>query len=101
MSILNVMRQAGSFVIRHRFATQDLSLVALASAVVAYVLYEFDVFVTGNDPLRNVLEFDELPLLGAVLCVGLLIFSWRRSREQNRETKRRIVAEQNARSLAM
>src|SRR5262249_8856652 len=58
-------------------------------------------FVVGGSPNGNVIEADELPLLGAVLSIGMLIFSWRRWREQKREAQKRLIAEQDARRLAM
>jgi diguanylate cyclase (GGDEF)-like protein len=93
--------RARSFVIRNRASLQDFSLVAVAVAVATYVFYDIDVFVTGQDPIRHSIELDELPLIGAVLSVGMLIFAWRRSSEQKRETQKRIAAEQHARNLAM
>src|SRR6202000_2774912 len=93
--------RARSFVIRNRVPLQDFFLVAVAVAVATYVLYDIDVFVTGQDPIRYAIELDELPLIGAVLSVGMLIFGWPRSSEQKRETQKRIAAEQHARNLAM
>lgn len=89
------------FVIRNRVALQDFLLIAASGLVAAYVMYDIDVFTTGHDPIRNSIEFDELPLIGAVLSIGMLLFAWRRSNEQKRETRKRIVAEQHARELAM
>jgi diguanylate cyclase (GGDEF)-like protein len=89
------------FVIRHRFIIQDLTLLAAMIAVAALVLYQVDVFASGPTPAGNTIEADEVPILAAILCVGLLMFAWRRSREQKRETQRRVAAEQSARELAM
>jgi diguanylate cyclase (GGDEF)-like protein len=89
------------FVRRNRVSIQDLLFGAAAVAVTAYVLYDVDVFVTGPEPVRQSIELDELPIIGAVLSVVMLIFAWRRFKEQKRETRRRIAAEQHARALAM
>lgn len=90
-----------SFMIRHRAPLGDLSLLALATSVGAYVLYTVDVFVRGHDVIRSSIEFDELPILGALLCLGMLAFSWRRSVERRRESGLRANAEREARQLAL
>ena len=82
MSFHATFNRARSFVIRHRVSIQDITLVILATLVVAYLAYDIDVFETGYDPIRNTIEVDELPLIGAVLSLGMLFFSWRRAREQ-------------------
>lgn len=89
------------FVIRHRVSLQDLFLIAVTMAVAAFVLFQVNVFADGPTPAGNEIEPDEMPILGALLCVGMLIFSWRRSMEQRRETRKRVAAEQHARELAM
>src|SRR5262249_29582880 len=67
---------------------------------VAYVLYDFDIFVSnGRHPVVGI-EADELPIIGGVLCIGLLLFSWRRSMEHRTEIRKRISAEQRSRELA-
>ena len=100
MSFHATFNRARSFVIRHRVSIQDITLVILATLVAAYLAYDIDVFETGYDPIRNTIEVDELPLIGAALSFGMLIFSWRRAREQKHETRKRISAEQHARTLA-
>jgi diguanylate cyclase (GGDEF)-like protein len=89
------------FAIRHRVAFQDLFLVAAALAVTVYVIYDVDVFATQPYPVLQAIELDEIPIIGAVLSVAMLIFAWRRSREQKRETRARVTAERHARELAM
>ncbi len=90
-----------NFVVRHRVSLQDLFLAAVAVAVTAMVLYQVDVFSTGGRPVDQAIELDEMPILAAVLCVAMLLYSWRRWTEQKRETRRRIEAEKHARELAM
>ncbi len=101
MSTTNRGLRLKRFLVRNRVKIQDLALLAGALLVTTYVLLEVDVFVTNGLPLRGVIEPDEMPIIGAVLCLGLLIFAWRRSNEQRRETARRIAAEQRSRELAL
>lgn len=101
MTFQSTLRRFWSFVIRNRIPIQDLLLVAFTAAVTAYALYDIDVYLAGSTTVEYAIEPDELPLIGAVLCIGMLIFSWRRISEQKRESRRRLVAEQHARELAM
>jgi diguanylate cyclase (GGDEF)-like protein len=100
MRLFAFLRNVRSLVIRHRVSIQDLTFLAAAVAVAAYALYEIDLFA-GPVPVEKSIEPDELPLIGVVLSVGLLIFAWRRFAEQKRETRKRIAAEEQARELAM
>jgi len=93
------MNRVRRFIIRNRAKLQDAFLVAAAVAVAIYVVYETDFLFVTSRPKS--IQPEELPLIGMVLSVGLLIFAWRRSREQKRETRMRIAAEQHARELAM
>lgn len=88
--------------IRHRFAIQDLSVVIAIVLVAAFLAFEFDIYANeeGVSRKQETIELDEALTLGAILTVGLLIFSIRRYREQKRETGRRIAAERHARELA-
>src|SRR5689334_2591193 len=96
--VLNNVKQ---FVRRNRASLQDIALIAAVVGVSAYFLYEVDLFVNdAEQSLERAIELDELPLLGAILAVGLLVFAWRRYREQKREMQRRIAAEQHVRELA-
>jgi diguanylate cyclase (GGDEF)-like protein len=90
-----------AFLMRHRVKITDLTFAASALLVVAYLLFEIDVFlIDQSGPSDKTLELDELALFGAALSVALLIFSWRRFRELKQETERRHVAERRARELA-
>ncbi|MEI9804923.1 MAG: EAL domain-containing protein [Pseudolabrys sp.] len=89
------------FVMRHRVSLQDAGFILATVIIVAYLLFEFDIFVApGASVVEKTIELDELALLGAVVCLGLLAFAWRRLNEQKRETRKRIAAEQRARELA-
>ena len=87
---------------RHRFALVDLSLVFAVVLVAAFVAFEVDIYENEDKVSRReeTIELDEALSLGGVLAIGLLIFAARRYAEQKQETRRRIVAEQNARELA-
>jgi diguanylate cyclase (GGDEF)-like protein len=94
--------RAKTYLIRHRFDVRDLTLLFAAVATTAYVLLEVDLFASVGGVRSNKpgIEPDELFVLGTVLCVGLLIFAWRRLRAQKAETRRRISAESRAHELA-
>ncbi len=91
-----------SFMTRHRFAIQDLSVVFAILLVATYLAFEFDIYANQDSVTvrEQTIELDEALTLGGVLCVGLLIFAVRRYREQKQETRRRVAAEQHARTLA-
>ncbi len=55
----------------------------------------------GVGPKAQTLELDEVLLVSAIFCFGLLIFALRRLAEARRETDRRIAAEREARAQAM
>jgi diguanylate cyclase (GGDEF)-like protein len=91
-----------SFMKKHRVSIRDLSLLAVALSVAAFICFEVDVFV-NEDPATiksQVIELDEALLLGGIFAVGLLIFAVRRYIEQRREMRRRVAAEQRIRELA-
>ncbi|MBM6593622.1 putative bifunctional diguanylate cyclase/phosphodiesterase [Microvirga pudoricolor] len=87
---------------RQRTSFQDLGLLAAFIAVVAFLTFEVDLFVSeGAATLQEeTIELDEALLLGGLLAIGLLGFAIRRYMEQKRETQRRIRAEQHSRELA-
>ncbi|NNM71366.1 putative bifunctional diguanylate cyclase/phosphodiesterase [Enterovirga aerilata] len=97
---LTLSARAWSFIIRNRVSIQDLTLVLLAVLGTAFVCLEIDVFVSGGRGHLPGIETDELPVIGAVLMIGLLVFAWRRLRELKRETRRRSAAERDVRKLA-
>jgi diguanylate cyclase (GGDEF)-like protein len=103
----SVGRRLIGFIVRHRVKLIDLTFIVAAMFVATDLLYRFDVFVSdeaasiGRGAAAHTIESDEFALLGALLSVCMLVFAWRRFREQKRETGRRIAAEQQARQLAM
>jgi diguanylate cyclase (GGDEF)-like protein len=91
-----------SFVMRHRFAMRDLSIVAVFALVTLYWVYEVDVFenAPGLSTKNATIELDEALLVGGLLALALLAFAWRQYVRQRHETARRVAAEQHARELA-
>ena len=65
---------------KHKPSIIDLGLLAAMMGVATYLAYSVNIFVdepgTSDHHLR--IETDELLLLGALLMLGLLIFSIRR-----------------------
>jgi len=88
--------------IRHRTSLKELSLIIAGLIVGLYLTLEFDFFLTAHNatPHEQTIELDEALLLGAIVAIGLLLFSIRRYLEQKRETARRVAAEQHVRELA-
>ena len=87
---------------RHRLRLQE-GLLLLALMVVATLLaFEYDIFpnAPGMPPQEHVIEADEMLALAVLLCVCLLVLSWRLLASQRREMARRIEAEHRARELA-
>lgn len=90
------------FIMKHRVSLGDLGVIAAIVLVLCYLAFEYDIFVTegSTPPAGKTIELDEALLVGAVLTVGLLVFSLRRYREQKQETALRLHAEREARELA-
>jgi diguanylate cyclase (GGDEF)-like protein len=88
---------------RNRVTVQDGSLLLAFMAVAIWIAYEVDIFPNspGVSPQEHVIELDEGIALGALLCVGLLVLSWRLLLSQRREVSRRIAAERLAREIAL
>lgn len=77
-------------------------LVAVSMAFAAWVAYQYDIFPNspGVPVQEHVIELDESLALCALLCVILLVISWRSLIAQRREVARRTDAERRARELA-
>jgi diguanylate cyclase (GGDEF)-like protein len=88
---------------RYRTTIADSVLLLGLMVVAALVAYEYDVFPNppGVPTQEYVIETDEALALATLLCIGLLVLSWRFLRLQRREVARRIKAEQHAHELAM
>jgi predicted signal transduction protein with EAL and GGDEF domain len=67
-----------------------------------YWAFEYDIFRNpdGVSLRQHTIELDEALLLGAIMTLGLLLFSIRLYMDQRRETARRLAAEQHVRTLA-
>ena len=90
------------FVIRHRFAIRNWSLIIMAMLAAAYCAFAIDLFETQDQITveQAKFELDEALLLGALLAFTLLAFGARHYFAQRREMARRIAAERQARELA-
>src|ERR1700722_19188133 len=91
-----------SLVLRHRHIVQDATVLLIMMLVATFLAFEFDIYANQDGVTRHeeTIELDEALSLGGVLCIGLLIFALRRYNEQKQETRRRMAAEQHARTLA-
>lgn len=91
-----------SFLMRHKFAIRDLSLIFAGTLVALYVAYAVDIFQgEGSIGLQEArIELDEALLIGALLGIALLVFGTRQYFGQRRELARRVAAERRIRELA-
>ncbi len=87
----------------YRITVQEALLLAAFMAFATLVAYEYDIFpnAPGVPTQEYTIETDEAFALAMLLCMGLLVLSWRFLLSQRREVARRISAEQHARELAM
>jgi diguanylate cyclase (GGDEF)-like protein len=88
---------------RHRPLLQDSLLLLAFMAFATLAAYQYDIFpnAPGVPTQEHVIEADEAFALAMLLCLGLLVLSWRFLLLQRREVARRIAAEHRARELAM
>lgn len=97
-----VLSRLWSFSVRHRASIRDIGILAAILAVLAYLVFEMRILVaegTMTDGQQRS-ALNETMLLGAVLSIGMLVFSIRRYRDLRRETTRRTGAERKLRELA-
>lgn len=88
---------------RQRLILQEALLWLALIAVVTLFAYFYDVFPNPDGvPTREyIIETDEAFALALLLCIGLLVLSWRFLILQRREMARRVDAEHRARELAL
>ena len=98
----SLLSRAKAEIIRHRTSFQDAAILICILAVATFYAFEVDVFTNapGEPARQQTLEMDEVMGLATLLTGGLLVFALRRLAEQKRETRRRIAAEAEARTLA-
>jgi diguanylate cyclase (GGDEF)-like protein len=103
MTAMSVPARAKAVFMRHRIKILDGSILFAVLLLMAYLAFEFEVFENAATLTREgqAIDLDEGLALGALFSVGMLIFAARRNREQKREMRRRIVAEREARTLAL
>lgn len=100
--IAQSIRELQEFTTKHRIEIRDLIFVLATFLGAGFLALEYDVFREGDIvlPEEQRLELDEILSLGALLVIGLLIFSWQRIREYKKELMRRIGAEHRAEAAA-
>jgi diguanylate cyclase (GGDEF)-like protein len=87
---------------RRRLVIQGASLLLLGMSLAALIAYQYAIFAPASTAIRSKkgIDLGEALVLIALLCIGLLVFSWRMVLSQRREVTRRIAAERLARELA-
>lgn len=87
---------------RHIVAIRDLCVIVGVVLLGTVLAFEFDIYTDKQSvgAPEKTIELDEALTLGAILCLGLLIFSVRRYLEQKKEADLRSEAERHARLLA-
>jgi hypothetical protein len=80
-----------SFLMRHKFAIRDLSLIFAGTLVALYIAYAVDIFLGEGTvgPQEAKIELDEALLIGTLLGIALLVFAARQYFGQRRELARR------------
>lgn len=100
-SLMRFARIKGALALRNA-TVYDAVLLLAALAVGWFIALEYDVFSSVHGgTAEQTMELDEALALGALLCVGLLVLSWRFMLGQRREMQLRIESEHQARELAM
>ncbi|MEJ0019491.1 MAG: EAL domain-containing protein [Acetobacteraceae bacterium] len=97
------LNRLGMRLLRHRPTLQEACLLLACMIFAAIGAYSYDIF-SGSDgqaPVEQTIELDEALALAGLLCLGLLVLSWRFLLAQRREVARRIAAERVARELAL
>jgi diguanylate cyclase (GGDEF)-like protein len=86
----------------HRWKLIDGSAVLVVTLLALFYAYEVDVFRSpGASAMAQTAELDEMLLVAALFCGGMVAFALRRLSEAKREAARRLEAEREARTLAM
>lgn len=87
---------------RHRYRFIEGFLLLTTMTVATWIAYDYSIFSNsqGVTPQANAIELEEAVALGALLCGGLLIISWRLLLSLRREVARRTESEHQARELA-
>lgn len=98
----NWWQHSRSFVMRHRIAIRDLSIIFFAGLVALYFAFAVDLF--ENEPglgyKASMIELDEALLVGGLVALALFGFAVKQYLEQQREVARRVEAERHVRELA-
>lgn len=96
------MTSIWNFVLRNRATIQDVSVLAGILAVLTYLAFELDIFLseTSLTAAESRFALNESLFLGTILILGLLVLAIRRYRDLRSEIDRRTIAEHKARELA-
>jgi diguanylate cyclase (GGDEF)-like protein len=88
---------------RYRAWGLDAIFLLAVMTFATYLAYGQDLLANAAGVLSkaHIVDLDEALALGLLFCTCLLVFGGRRLSEMNRETKRRILAEREARVLAL
>jgi diguanylate cyclase (GGDEF)-like protein/PAS domain S-box-containing protein len=95
------IRRLKNIIRRHWPRLQEGLLLVALMAVAALIAYEYDIFpnAPGVPTQERVIEPDEMLALAVLLCVCLLVLSWRFLLLQRREMARRIKADDQQKNL--
>ena len=87
----------------HRAMVPEVLLWLAVVAVATLIAWAYDVLPNPPEvPTRDfIIETDEIFALALLICIGLLVLSWRFLLIQRREVARRIAAERRAREMAL
>lgn len=94
------MARLWAAIVRHRLKLLDGAALAIVTLLIGFYCFEVDVFEHEGDASAGITTNEAL-LVAALFCAGMVVFALRRLSEAKRETARRIVAEQEARNLAL
>lgn len=96
------IRELGSFLIRNRYSLWDTLVLVCAAGLLLFLAGEYDIFILDGFSTAEASTIELSEVLVVVVVLGVFLFvAARRAREQARELERRILAEAQARELAL
>jgi len=96
------LKGAGAFMVRHRVRIMDGFSIILLTCLLIYYCFEYEVFeaFSRDDARGKSIDLNEMLLISSFVLGCMVIFTIRRLREQKKENRRRVAAEQEVRALA-